>query len=257
MQNPDFAAPVSDDAAIPLAASFTPATRADWLGLVGKTLKGADIGSLTSTTADGLSVEPLYTAETAPSATAIRPAPRGGERAWDIRAIVRHPDPGARQRPGPGASCRRRELAAAADRSGRRRRRRRRVRPMACERVLDGVMTDLAPVALDAGFHGLACAEWLAAAAKASPAAPLAFHLDPLSAFATGRRQPRSDRKPPDRRRQPRRAAIRSLPQGQPVPGQRPRACTRRGAPRPGNWPSPPPRASPTSRRMAARGPRA
>ena len=50
--------------------------------------------------------------------------------------------------------------------------------------VLDGVMTDLAPVALDAGFLGPTCADWLAAAAKASPAAPLALNLDPLSAFA-------------------------------------------------------------------------
>jgi methylmalonyl-CoA mutase len=57
-------------------------------------------------------------------------------------------------------------------------------------RVLEGVLTDLAPVALDAGFLGPVCADWLAGVAKASPVAPLALHLDPLSAFARGGASP-------------------------------------------------------------------
>src|SRR2546425_13281314 len=51
-------------------------------------------------------------------------------------------------------------------------------------RLLDGVMVDVAAVALDAGFFGAKAADWLHAVAKSSPAAPLALHLDPLSAFA-------------------------------------------------------------------------
>ncbi len=51
-------------------------------------------------------------------------------------------------------------------------------------RVLQGVLTDLAPVALDAGFLGPQAAEWLSLAAGRGPAAPLALHLDPLGAFA-------------------------------------------------------------------------
>ena len=43
---------------------------------------------------------------------------------------------------------------------------------------------EAATIALDAGFMGVNCADWLAGLAKASPAAKLAFHLDPLSAFA-------------------------------------------------------------------------
>jgi methylmalonyl-CoA mutase len=46
------------------------------------------------------------------------------------------------------------------------------------------VLLDVAPVALDAGFLGSAAADWLGALAKDAPAAQLAFHLDPLSAFA-------------------------------------------------------------------------
>ncbi len=46
------------------------------------------------------------------------------------------------------------------------------------------MLLDLAPVALDAGFLGPKAADWLGALAKAAPNAPLAFHLDPLTAFA-------------------------------------------------------------------------
>jgi methylmalonyl-CoA mutase len=56
--------------------------------------------------------------------------------------------------------------------------------------VLDGVFLELAPVALDAGFLGPTAADWLAAAAKGSPGALLAFHLDPISALAVGGASP-------------------------------------------------------------------
>ena len=42
----------------------------------------------------------------------------------------------------------------------------------------------------DAGFLGPQAADWLAAAAKGSPAAKLFFHLDPLSAFARAGESP-------------------------------------------------------------------
>jgi methylmalonyl-CoA mutase len=51
-------------------------------------------------------------------------------------------------------------------------------------RALDGVILELAPVALDAGFLGPQAADWLSAVAKSSPGALLRFHLDPLSAYA-------------------------------------------------------------------------
>jgi methylmalonyl-CoA mutase len=51
-------------------------------------------------------------------------------------------------------------------------------------RVLDGVVLELAPVALDAGFLGTIAADWLAEAGKSSPGALLAFHIDPISALA-------------------------------------------------------------------------
>ncbi len=172
-----------------LAADFPPATRAEWLAAVEKTLKGAEIETLAGRTPDGLAVRPLYTADGAPAPVAFTPAARGGERAWDIRAPIAHPDP-ARANAQilealvGGASSVLIEIdpggahgvaVGSAEGFG---------------RLLDGVMLDLAPVALDAGFLGATYAEWLAAAAKASPAAPLAFHLDPLSALAAAGASP-------------------------------------------------------------------
>ena len=52
------------------------------------------------------------------------------------------------------------------------------------ERLLDGVLTDVAPIALDAGADGAEAAEALSRAVRASPSAPLAFHLDPLGVLA-------------------------------------------------------------------------
>ena len=57
-------------------------------------------------------------------------------------------------------------------------------------RVLDGVILEFAPVALDAGFLGPQAADWLRVAAKASPSALVRFHLDPLSAFAEAGESP-------------------------------------------------------------------
>jgi methylmalonyl-CoA mutase len=172
-----------DAPTLPLAADFPPAARADWLALVEKTLKGAGIETLAGRTPDGLAVEPLYTADDALAAAAFRAAPRGRERAWDVRAVVAHPDPARANAEildelAGGASS----VLVKIDPTG--------ADGVAIgsahelEQLLEGVALDIAPVALDAGFLGVACAQWLATAAKASPAAAPAFHLDPLSALA-------------------------------------------------------------------------
>ena len=169
-----------DTEILALAAAFKPAQKADWLALVEKTLKGAGVETLRGLTPDGRVVEPLYT----DGASAVfRPAPRSGDRAWDIRSVIAHPEVARAnaqclENLGGGASS----LLLRLDPTGQ--------HGVAVgssedlERLLNGVLTDLAPVALDAGFLGPTCADWLAGAAKASPAAPLALHLDPLSAFA-------------------------------------------------------------------------
>ena len=163
-----------------LTDGFKPAERTDWLALVEKTLKGAGVETLRGRTPDGQAVEPLYI--DGPRAI-FSPAPRSGARAWDIRAAVSHPDPvrandQAIENLTGGASS----LLLRLDPTGERG-----VAVGSADdlgRVLLGVLADLAPVALDAGFLGPVCADWLAGVAKASPAAPLALHLDPLSAFA-------------------------------------------------------------------------
>ena len=172
-----------------MAAGFTPATRAAWLALVDKTLKGADLESLVSRMADGLTISPLYTAEDSAAPAVLTPAPRGAEGAWDVRAVVRAASPAEANRQAldalnGGASS----VLLAVDPTG--------ARGVAVgsaadlAAVLDGVMLELAPIALDAGFLGSTCAGWLCAAAKASPAAPLAFHCDPMSAFAAAGASP-------------------------------------------------------------------
>ncbi len=175
-----------DTEILALAAGFKPAEKADWLSLVEKTLKGAGVESLRGLTADGGVVEPLYTQS--PHAR-FSPAPRTGDRPWDVRAVVAHPNPAraneqALEALSGGASS----LLLRLDPTGERG-----VAVGSAEGlggVLDGVFTDLAPVALDAGFLGPTSADWLGGVAKASPSAPLAFNMDPLSAFARAGRSP-------------------------------------------------------------------
>lgn len=168
-----------DDAVIPLAADFAAARREDWLKLVEKTIKGAALDTLVSHTADGVAIAPLYRAEDAAGAAAPRPAGLG----WDVRVAARHPDPAkANAEMLEGLANGAASLLLSIDPTGAA------GTAIGSEadlvRALDGVMLDVAPVALDAGFLGAKAADWLAALAKASPAAPLQFHLDPLSAFA-------------------------------------------------------------------------
>ncbi|MFI4933139.1 MAG: methylmalonyl-CoA mutase family protein [Caulobacterales bacterium] len=168
---------LSETSAIEPSAAFPPASREDWLTLVERTLKGAPLESLTSRTLERLPIQPLYEPAARP------PLPARLTRGWDVRAIVRHPHPAsanaeAVQDLAGGASSLLlridpRSQAGVAVASAE-----------ALADVLEGVLLDLAPVALDAGFLGAKAADWLAAAAKGAPAAPLLFHMDPVSAFA-------------------------------------------------------------------------
>ena len=156
----------------PLADAFAQASSDDWLALVEKTLKGAAVDTLIGRTADGVAIRPLYTA-----ADAVAPLPfpsiRRHQGGWDIRADIAQSDPAAAN-----------AAALQALSGGATSILVRTTEPGGLAQALDGVLTDLAPVALDGGFHGIAAAEALAKIAKSAPAAPLALHLDPLSAFA-------------------------------------------------------------------------
>lgn len=164
-----------------ISAAFPPADAAAWRTLVEKTLKDAPFESLVRRTAEGLTILPLY--ESAANPAAFPLPKREAERPWDIRADIGHPDPARAN----GDLLRDLEGGAASavvriDPTGRRGVAIGSAADLA--RTLDGVMLELAPIALDAGFLGPKAADWLGAAAKGSPSALLQFHLDPLSAFA-------------------------------------------------------------------------
>lgn len=165
-----------------LAHSFPPATAADWRALVEKTLKGEPLESLSRATVEGLAIAPLYGPEEGAPAI-FAPRPHDAERPWEVRVPIAHPDPLrangdllADLEGGAASAVVRIDPTGATG-----------VAVGAAEglgRVLEGVVLEFAPVALDAGFLGPKAADWLAAAAKGSPTALISFHLDPLSAFA-------------------------------------------------------------------------
>lgn len=168
----------------PLASEFDAADPARWRALVEKGLKGKPFEELISTTADGIGIKPLYTADDAGPVLKARPAPSDDpDRPWDARASVEHPVPA------------RAGEQVMGDLTGGAQSVLLRLDPTAADgiavasqddlaRVLNGVLLDLAPVALDAGWVGPDAANWLAVLAKGAPNAPLAFHMDPISAFA-------------------------------------------------------------------------
>jgi len=168
---------------LPLAAGFPGPDRDAWLALVEKTLKGVPLESLTRRTLEGLAIEPLY--EAMPyAAPIVRSAP-----GWDVRTLVREPNPaGANVDALAELALGADSLLLRVDPSGQ--------RGIAAgsaddvARVLEGVLLDVAPVALDAGFLGPKAADWLGAAAKGAPAAQLSFHVDPLSALAVSGASP-------------------------------------------------------------------
>ena len=173
-----------------LAAGFPTPDQSAWRALVEKTLNGAPFEKrLVTRTYDGGAIQPLYT---------VAPAvPEPGwrtrfdeDRAWDIRAIVDHPDPIAAhdlalaELQGGATSLLIKidptgeagvAVASRAD----------------LETVLDGVHLDLAPIALDAGFLGAEAAQWLGALAESKTLKPyLSLHMDPIGAFARAGKSP-------------------------------------------------------------------
>lgn len=173
------ATPLADD----FAVSDDAKVRARWTALVEKTLKGQSFDeALTVLTPDGLTIQPLYTSVDGVSvARDLRT--RDADRPWDLRMRMAHPDPERAARDSlvdlqNGAAS----LLLAVDPTG--------SQGVAIgsaddlARALDGVLIDLAPVALEAGYLGPKAADWLGTVAKGAPNAPLAFHMDPLTPFA-------------------------------------------------------------------------
>jgi methylmalonyl-CoA mutase len=171
------------NAPLPLAEDFEAPSRADWMALVEKTLKGESFETaLASSTAGGLPIRPLYVeGDAQPLGRDL--SVRDADRPWDLRTSVIGPDAAKanadilRDLEGGAASVLLKidptgEAGAAIG------------SPEGLAKALNDVLLELAPVALDAGFLGPKAADWLGTAAKAAPSAPLAFHLDPLSAFA-------------------------------------------------------------------------
>jgi methylmalonyl-CoA mutase len=180
-----------DDAPLALTADFPVPSIEDWRVLVEKTLglettgEGDPLASIRSRIDDDYPIDPLYYPDnSAPPLTLRRATPTDPDRPWDTRSLIYDPDPAhanelALSELNGGASSltvgfhlgaswgflitKRDELA----------------------RVLDGVLLDVAPVALDADELGAEAAQWLGDLAKGAPAAPLAFNLDPLGVFAS------------------------------------------------------------------------
>lgn len=166
-----------------LSAEFAPATAESWRSLVEKTLKDKPFSVLEKTTVEGLPIAPLYPPGELPGAQAFPTRPFHAEQPWDLRVLVAHPDAG------------RANAEILADLEGGAASAVVRIDPTGqtgvaigsaddLARALSGMILELAPVALEAGFLGAKAADWLGAVAKASPGAKLNFHMDPLSAFA-------------------------------------------------------------------------
>jgi len=156
--------------------TFPDPTPLEWREAAVKALKERPLESLIHLDADHLATKPLYGAANG-GEPVFAPRPSDSEgRAWDVRALNEGEDADALNRAiltdlENGAASVLIAGPVAAD-----------VAKLA--RALDGVALELAPVALDAGFDGVKAAEALSAAAKGSPRAKLAFHLDPISVYA-------------------------------------------------------------------------
>lgn len=155
---------------------FPHPTPAEWRESAIKALKDRPLEGLVHLDGDGLAIRPLY-AEATDIDPLFAPRPSDAEgRAWDLRTIVEGDDPEALNAAvltdlENGAASVLLSGAVTTD-------------PATLARALEGVAVELAPVALDAGLDGPAAADALAAVAKGAPRAKLAFHLDPISAWA-------------------------------------------------------------------------
>jgi methylmalonyl-CoA mutase len=172
------------DAPLTLAAEFPPASRADWLALAG------DLEPLRTTTYDGITIEPLYSADDGVAdaglpgfAPFIRGRTAAGTRAgWDVRQVVDVSQ-------GRGAAVAELERGATSvwlrcgpDDA---------IDEQSLGLVLEGVLFDIAPVVLDAGGRWLDTARALVAIwrrARVDPGSICgSFGADPFGSWAADR----------------------------------------------------------------------
>lgn len=172
---------------LPLSADFPDQDETRWRALAEAALKGASWDRLVARTADGTPIQPLYrepdvaTAEDQSGAPGQAPFVRGATATrdaflpWQIRQLIEardvktaHAEIMADLERGVSSV----EIAAGVAKSA-----------ADMTALIDGVLVDLAPVALDSG--SLEEAQWLAAALKdvGEAAAPPAFNIDPVGAL--------------------------------------------------------------------------
>ncbi len=174
---------------MPLAADFPPVSQDDWLEAVGKVLKGKDFDKvLRSATADGLVVDPLYTRD---GAADVAQTPQVGvsRRATNIAGLTAGWD--VRQRHGLADTASTNEAiltdlargvtSIELDMAG--------IGLDELEAVLDGVLLDLAPIALVGPSDGVDAARTFLqlAASRDVPPSELAADLgcDPIGSLAS------------------------------------------------------------------------
>jgi len=162
-----------------LTEGFAPPDLVAWTKAAVKTAPDARIEALIRRTLDGLDIQPLYGAWNAGEPVGPRPMPAADtERPWDLRSAVFAGTPaeanvGAMKALGDGAASVLLPVETAGLASS-----------DAMGQALDGVLLELATVALDGGTSAVEAANALAVAAKGAPLAKLAFHLDPVTTIA-------------------------------------------------------------------------
>lgn len=167
------------DEIMELAGAFPPVTHEDWLAAVDKVLEGRSFDDvLRSTTADGITIEPLYTREDERAVDQV-PGPVATRRAstvagltggWDVRQPHGGTDIAATNAAiltdlARGVTSIDLDMAGIADLA-------------TLDAVLDGVLLDLAPVGLHAADDGVAAARLLLDLAVRREVAPSERHVD-------------------------------------------------------------------------------
>ncbi|GIU67470.1 methylmalonyl-CoA mutase subunit beta [Candidatus Phycosocius spiralis] len=182
-----------------LATGFDEPDFEQWLVLAEKALKGGSLDRLIRKTDEGLDLRPLYTSKDCPDPSllsgqaGVAPFIRGPELSrdpylpWDIRQVVTDPEPAAANQVAlrdldrgvssiefkidPRGQC------GVVARS-----------VVDCQRLIQGILTDVASVAVDAPDDPLGVAWALAEVVSEDrrATAKLAFNLDPLAARMTG-----------------------------------------------------------------------
>lgn len=150
-----------------------------WTKAATKTAPDARIDALIRRSLDGIEIQPLYGTWNAAAASTARRAPaEDATRPWDLRSEVFAASPveantAALKALSEGAASVLVPVEVAGIGSA-----------DDLAQALDGVLIELATVALDGGARAVEAANWLAVVAKGSPQAKLAFHLDPVSLIA-------------------------------------------------------------------------